>query len=168
MSIGRARRNGGASAVGAWSGPTGQPFLGCGRLVEQRAAQFPAVPIADLGYDRCQTDLAEVIALLLYVDRDRAWVPHVECPLLLSGYESIDWPERADEVWQNRARVLLRYARHPMTTARAVNVLGMHARTGWDLALAWLDRLATEQAAEVKASNVVDLASWRDEHARCP
>ena len=113
-------------------------------------------------------DLAEVIALLLYVDRDRTWVPRVECPLLLSGYESVDWPERADEVWQNRARALVRYARHPMTTARAVNVLGTHARTGWEVALAWLDRLAAEQAAEVRASNVVDLASWRDEHARCP
>jgi hypothetical protein len=137
-------------------------------LVGQRAAQFPAVPVADLGYDRCRTQLAEVVALLLYVDRDRSWVASVECPLLISGYDSVDWPERADEIWQCRARALLRYARHPITTAGAVNVLGTHARAGWDAALAWLDQLAAEHAAEVHASNVIDLASWRDEHVRFP
>jgi hypothetical protein len=53
-----------------------------------------------------------------------------------------------------------------MTTAKAVKVLGVHAQAGWDSALAWLDRLAADQAAENEASNVVDLASWRHDHSR--
>lgn len=137
-------------------------------LIEKRAGRFPAVPVADLGYDRCSTNLGEAIALLLYVDRDRSWVDRIECPLLLWGYDTIDSPEQADEVWQNRARALLRYARRPITTASAVNLLGRHARAGWDNALAWLDQLAVEEAAQAEASNVVELATWRDEHALLP
>jgi hypothetical protein len=130
-------------------------------LVAERADLFPAVPAADLGYDRCQTDLAEVIALLLYVDRNRGWVDRIECPLLLWAHEYIDWPERADQVWHHRATALLRYARYPITTASAVDILGRHAQTGWDNALAWLDRLVAEHAATDEASNVIDLASRR-------
>jgi hypothetical protein len=130
--------------------------------VEERAERFPAVPVADLSYDRCRTNLTEAVALPLYVDSDRYWVDRLECPLLLSGYDYVDWPERADEIWQNRAKALLRYARRPITTASAVNVLGTQAQAGWDSALAWLDRLAAEQSDEAEASNVVDLASRRD------
>jgi hypothetical protein len=136
-------------------------------FIETRAAQFPAVLVADLGYDRGSTDLAEVIALLVYVDRNRNWVTRIECPLLLLGYDEVDWPERADEVWQKRARALLRYARPPITRAGAVNILGTHARSGWAAALAWLDQLVAEHAAEDQALNVVDLANWRDGRAEC-
>src|SRR5437660_6266115 len=64
-------------------------------LIEKRAGRFPSVPVADLGYDRCSTNLGEAIALLLYVDRDRSWVDRIECPLLLWGYDTIDSPEQA-------------------------------------------------------------------------
>lgn len=133
-------------------------------LVGRHAARYPAVPVADLGYDRCRTPLGEAVALLLYVDRDRDWIADLVTPLVLSAYDAIAWPERADEVWQNRARALLRYTPDPgppVVTAHAVRALAAHARTGWEDALARLDRLAAEHVALTEGSNVIDLASRR-------
>jgi hypothetical protein len=135
-------------------------------LVEERAARFPAVPVADLGYDRCSTNLAEAVAFLLYVDRHREWVRCIESPLVLHGYDEIDSPELADVLWLNRARALLRYARRPITTIHTVKILARQAQVGWDNAMGWLDQLAADHhAAECGASNVVDLVDWRDGHA---
>lgn len=85
-------------------------------------------------------------------------------PLLLSAHDAIPWPERADEVWQNRARTLLNYTpnrAYPMVTPDAVHALAAHARTGWENALAWLDRLAAQHAAPAEPPNVIHLASRR-------
>lgn len=136
-------------------------------LVEQHAEWFPAVPVADLGYDRCQTGLAEAIALLLYVDRDRSWADCIETPLILSAFDVIEWPEHADQVWHDRGHALLRHtpdSGHSAVMAYAVGALARHARTGWDNALAWLDRLVVEHVAQSEASNVVDLAARRETH----
>jgi hypothetical protein len=130
-------------------------------LVKQYAKRFPAVPVADLGYDRCSTPLAEAITLLLYIDRDRSWADGIETSLVYSAFDAVDWPERADQVWHDRARALLRYTPAggcSSVTAYAVRALAEHARNGWDYALAWLDRLA----ALAEASNVINLASRRE------
>jgi hypothetical protein len=73
-------------------------------LVKECAKRFPAVPVADLGYDRCDTPLAEAIALLLYIVRDRSRADWIEIPLVYSAFDAVDWPERADQVWHDRAR----------------------------------------------------------------
>lgn len=136
-------------------------------LVEQHAERYPAVSVADLGYDRCQTSLGEAVALLLYVDRDRSWADCIGTPLVPSAFDAIEWPERADQVWHDRAHALLRHthdSNRSGVTAYAVSALARHARTGWDNALAWLDHLIAEHAAQSDGSNVVDLASRRERH----
>jgi hypothetical protein len=143
----------------------GPSVPGMRTFIERHAARFPAVPIADLGYDRCGTGLAEAIALLLYVDRDRSWVDCIETSLIPSAFDAVDWPERADQVWFERARALLRHtpdASRSTVTAYAVRALARHARVGWDNALAWLDRLVVEHGAVADATNIVDLASRRE------
>jgi hypothetical protein len=131
--------------------------------VRGRAKRFPAVVVMELGYDRCHTALAEAIALLLYVDRERDWAYCIES-LLWSAFDAIDWPERVDQVWHSRAHALLRHTPDPdvaVVTTYAVHALASTARHGWETALAWLDRLAAEHAAIAEDSTVIDLANRR-------
>jgi hypothetical protein len=156
-----------ADSFGGWrlewtDGPTVPAMR---TLVQRYAEQSPAVPVAELGYDRCRTSLAEAIALLLFIDRDRSWVDCIEIPLMLSAYDVIDWPERADQVWQDRAQALLRHTPdrgRSVVTSYAVRAFASQARIGWDHALEWLDRLVVERDELTRASNVVDLACRRD------
>jgi len=133
-------------------------------IVRRYAERYQAVPVAELGYDRCRTLLAEAVALLLFVDRDHSWADCIGTGLVTSAYEATDWPERAGRMWQDRGRALLRHTPDgecSLVTAYATRALADQARVGWDNALRWLDRLAVEHGAQMDSSNVVDLASRR-------
>ncbi|SNY83792.1 hypothetical protein SAMN04244553_3565 [Nocardia amikacinitolerans] len=107
--------------------------------VADLAAPLPAIATADLRYGRGDTDQARAVALLLWLDEHRADARHLGWNLAYEVYRETSYPNRADDIWQARAKTLLRATRHGVMSDEALALLREHATVGWDSTLAWLD-----------------------------
>ncbi len=112
-------------ALDWWDGPTEDEVRG---ILTRLAAGLPAV--TSLRLRRGSTDLAELTALLMWIDADPERLSRVSTWNIREAFESARYPERAPEAWRARAQRLLDLPYDAVTWLRA--------RT-WDQVLAELD-----------------------------
>lgn len=114
------------------NGPTDEEIRGA---LSRLAAGLPAV--TSLRLYRGSTDLAEMTALLMWIDAAPSRLPEVSSYWSRrDAFESTRYPERAPQVWQARAQQLL-----AVSASFTAALAWLQART-WDQTLAELDRTA--------------------------
>ncbi|GAB2454504.1 hypothetical protein [Nocardia tengchongensis] len=120
------------------------------------AHKFPDLPLKEFRFYRSQTDAAEVVAWLLWIDADleraATYAPTFQFRM---AYDATDDPDRAPEVWQRRGRALHALISETYNTNRSSSPTGPSGHTiiaetmaariktdGWEAVLLWLDEQA--------------------------